>query len=138
VGSLLCGSAAFIRRAHRYRKMLGGGMRQAGVLAAAGLYALEHHVERLAEDHRRARTLALGLSTLRGIDLDPASVETNIVIARLTPEAPEPAALCAALAAEVRAVPFGPRGVRFVTHLDVNDADVSRAIAAVARALGQG
>lgn len=138
VGSLLCGSAAFIRRAHRYRKMLGGGMRQAGVLAAAGLHALEHHVERLAEDHRRARTLAEGLSTLRGIDLDPASVETNIVIARLAPDAPEPAALCAALAAEVRAVPFGPRGVRFVTHLDVDDADVTRAIAAVARALGQG
>ncbi|MCK6570427.1 aminotransferase class I/II-fold pyridoxal phosphate-dependent enzyme [Myxococcota bacterium] len=138
VGSLLCGSEAFVRRAHRYRKMLGGGMRQSGLLAAAGLYALEHHIERLAEDHRRARRLAEGLARLPGLRIDPAGVETNIVIAELEPGAPTPAAFCAALATAARALPFGPRAVRFVTHLDVTDADVERALSAAASVLGEG
>lgn len=135
VGSVLCGSRAFVRRAHRFRKMLGGGMRQAGILAAAGLYALDHHVTRLAEDHRRARRLAEGLAALPGVRLDPARVQTNIVVFGLEPTAPDPAALCAAVAADVRALPFGPRQVRLVTHLDVDDAGVERALAAFARAL---
>jgi threonine aldolase len=80
VGSVMAGSADHIKRAHRYRKMLGGGMRQVGILAAAGLHALEHNVERLAEDHRNARLLAEGLAGLSGIRLDPEAVQTNIVI----------------------------------------------------------
>lgn len=137
VGSMLCGSVAFVRRAHRYRKMLGGGMRQAGILAAAGLYALEHNLSRLGDDHRRAQDLALALSRLPGLLLDPTSVETNIVIARLALEAPEPAALCAAVSEEVRALPFGARAIRLVTHLDVGDADIERAVSAFARVLGR-
>ena len=80
VGSVLCGSADFIARARKNRKVLGGGMRQAGVIAAAGVYALEHMVDRLAEDHENARALARGLSELPMIDLDPETVDTNIVI----------------------------------------------------------
>jgi threonine aldolase len=80
VGSVLCGSGEFIGRARKNRKMLGGGMRQAGIIAAAGIYALEHMVDRLADDHANAKLLARGLAELPMIDLDPASVETNIVI----------------------------------------------------------
>ena len=113
-------------------------MRQAGVLAAAGLYALSYHVERLADDHRRARALAEGLAALPGLELDPSSVATNIVIAQLAHGLPAPAALCQSIASEVRALPFGARAIRFVTHLDVDDDDVDRAVVAVARALGGG
>ncbi len=134
VGSVLCGSEAFIRRAHRMRKRLGGGMRQSGILAAAGLHALDHHVAGLADDHRRARRLAEGLAALPGIELEAATVETNIVIARLRPGFGTPAELCAALAPDVRALPFAG-GVRFVTHLDVNDESVERALSAVASSL---
>jgi threonine aldolase len=83
VGSALCGSREMIQRARRFRKMYGGGMRQAGIIAAGALHALEHHRERLAEDHANARALAEGLSGLPGIELDPVSVETNIVLARV-------------------------------------------------------
>src|SRR5207244_3807681 len=79
VGSLLAGGRDFIREAHRWRKRLGGGMRQVGVLAAAGLYALDHHVERLAEDHAHARTLAEGLAELPGVKCDQGRVQTNLV-----------------------------------------------------------
>jgi threonine aldolase len=82
VGSALCGSREFIQRARRFRKMFGGGMRQAGIIAAGALHALEHHRARLAEDHTNARTLADGLSLLPGIELDPASVQTNLVFRR--------------------------------------------------------
>jgi threonine aldolase len=133
VGSVLCGSRAFVRRAHRFRKMMGGGMRQAGILAAAGVYALDHHVERLADDHRRARRLAEGLARLRGVRLDPARVQTNIVI--FEPVSLEPGRLCALVADEVRALPFGPGRVRLVTHLDVDDDGIERALAAFGRVL---
>ncbi len=132
VGSVLCGSRAFVKRGHRFRKMLGGGMRQAGILAAAGLYALDHHVERLADDHRRARRLAEGLARLPGVRLDLARVQTNIVIFGL--ESLSPAAFCAAVADEVRVLPFGI-GVRAVLHLEIGDEDVERALAAFARVL---
>jgi len=138
VGSLLCGREVFIRRAHRYRKMLGGGMRQSGLLAAAGLYALEHHVGRLADDHRRAQRLALGLALLPGLQIDPARVETNIVIAVLAAGAPAPAEFCNAIGPAARALPFGPRAVRFVTHLDVTDDDVDRALMAAESVLREG
>jgi threonine aldolase len=133
VGACLAGSAAFIEEAWRWKQMLGGAMRQSGIVAAAGLYALEHHVERLADDHARARRLAEGLAALPGVELDPATVETNIVIFAV----PDAAAFTAALAADdVEMSQFGPTRMRAVTHLDVDDAGIDRALACAARALG--
>jgi threonine aldolase len=133
VGACLAGPSAFIEEAWRWKQMLGGAMRQSGIVAAAGLYALDHHVERLAEDHDRARRLAHGLAELPGVELDPATVETNIVIFTV----PDARAFCAALAAEDVAMSrFGPRRVRAVTHLDVDDEGIDRALAVAAKALG--
>jgi threonine aldolase len=133
IGSLLCGPRELIRtRALRYRKMLGGGMRQAGIVAAAGLYALDHHVARLAEDHANARRLAEGL---RGAPLLAASApETNIVLIDLRDAAPfDAAGLCERAGAEgVLLVPIGARRVRAVTHLDVDRAGCERASAVLA------
>ncbi|HEX7299016.1 MAG TPA: threonine aldolase family protein [Solirubrobacteraceae bacterium] len=132
VGACLAGSAAFVEEAWRWKQMLGGAMRQSGIVAAAGLYALEHHVERLAEDHARARRLAEGLAELPGVELDPATVETNIVIFAV----PDAGAFCAALAAgDVAMSRFGARRVRAVTHLDVDDDGIERALEVAARAL---
>jgi threonine aldolase len=132
VGACLAGSAAFIEEAWRWKQMLGGAMRQSGIVAAAGLHALDHHVERLADDHARARRLAEGLAALPGVTIDPATVETNIVIFDV-PDAP---AFCAALAErDVAMSHFGPTRVRAVTHLDVDDAGIDRALAAAAQAL---
>ncbi len=120
VGSLLIGDAESIRAARRLRKAMGGGMRQAGYLAAAGLYALDHHVERLRDDHRRARRLAERLAELDWVDgLRP--VQTNILIFDV--KAPRTAASVLADLARhgVLASPFGPQTVRFVTHLDFTD-----------------
>jgi threonine aldolase len=133
VGACLAGSAELIAEAWRWKQMLGGAMRQSGIVAAAGLYALDHHVERLAEDHARARRLAQGLAALPGVELDAAGVETNIVIFSV-PDAP---ALCAALARdEVVMLPLDALRVRAVTHLDVDDAGIDRALAAARAALG--
>jgi threonine aldolase len=133
VGACLAGSAAFIEEAWRWKQMLGGAMRQSGMVAAAGLYALDHHVERLADDHARARRLAEGLATLPGVELDPATVETNIVIFTV----PDAAAFAAALAAEdVEMSRFGTTRMRAVTHLDVDDEGIERALSAAARVLG--
>jgi threonine aldolase len=138
VGSLLCGPADFILRARRFRKMLGGGMRQAGVLAAAGIVALEKMVDRLEVDHANAKRLAAGLARIPGILLDPDRVQTNIVILRIAPPRTT-APLLSALAAEgVKALPVGPAAIRMVTHKDVEAADVDLAVAAVARHLGTG
>jgi threonine aldolase len=132
VGACLAGSAEFIEEAWRWKQMLGGAMRQSGIVAAAGLHALEHHVARLAEDHARARRLADGLAELPGVELDPATVDTNIVIF----EVPDARAFGAALAEEGVAMSvFGERRIRAVTHLDVDDAGIERALAAAARAL---
>jgi threonine aldolase len=132
VGACLAGSAAFIEEAWRWKQMLGGAMRQSGIVAAAGLYALDHHVERLAEDHARAKRLAEGLALLPDVELDPATVETNIVIFAV----PDAAAFTAALAAEdVEMSQFGPTRMRAVTHLDVGDEGIDRALAVAARAL---
>jgi len=129
VGSALCGSRDFIARAHRIRKMAGGGMRQSGLLAAAALFALEHHVERLAQDHALARRLAEGLAGITGLQVE--SPQTNIVFADLTGAArDQSAALLAHLQAQgVRAT--GLYRLRFVTHLDVNAAGVDRAVTAI-------
>jgi threonine aldolase len=133
VGACLAGSAALIEEAWRWKQMLGGAMRQAGIIAAAGLHALDHHVERLADDHARARRLAEGLAELPGVELDPGTVETNIVIFAV----PDAAAFCATLAeADVAMSRFGPRRVRAVTHLDVDDADIDRALLAAEHVLG--
>jgi threonine aldolase len=132
VGSLLAGPSDLVARARLERKRLGGGMRQAGILAAAGLVALEQMVERLADDHARARRLAAAVAE-RWPDAgcDPERVWTNIVLFRH----PDPARLLAALAAEgVLAVTLGPETVRLVTHNDVDDAGVSRAVEAIRRA----
>jgi threonine aldolase len=133
VGACLAGSEEFIAEAWRWKQMLGGAMRQAGVIAAAGLYALDHHVERLADDHARARRLADGLAALPGVEIDPSTVETNIVVFTV-PDAPE---FCAALGrADVTMGALGPTRVRAVTHLDVDDAGIERALGAAREALG--
>ena len=132
VGACLAGSQELIDEAWRYKQMLGGAMRQAGVIAAAALYALDHHVERLAEDHANARMLAEGLAELPGVTLDPGTVETNIVIF----EVAGAAAVCARLWNEgVQLSPLDERRLRAVTHLDVDEADVQRALAVMRRAL---
>jgi threonine aldolase len=120
-GTMLVGTAPVIERARRARKILGGAMRQAGIIAAAGLYALEHHVERLAEDHANARLLAERLTRSSRVVIELDRVETNIVVFRLAEDAPD-AATVVARAAErgVLVFAFGPRTVRAVTHLDVD------------------
>lgn len=130
VGSVLAGPRAFIAEARRHRKRLGGGMRQVGILAAAGLHALDHHVERLAVDHANAKRLAAGLAALPGITVTPP--DTNIVFAEVA--GGRGAALLAHL--ESRGVlATGLIGLRFVTHLDVDAAGIERAIAAAAEFL---
>jgi threonine aldolase len=126
VGSVVCGSAAFIARARRVRKLLGGGMRQAGVIAAAGVVALESMVERLAEDHANAQRLAQGLARLPGFDVDPAHIETNIVYANVTGAAP--AGLVSALRERGVLANGMDNWVRFVTHYGINAEDVDEAL----------
>jgi threonine aldolase len=129
VGSLLCGTNEFIKEARVARKRLGGGMRQAGVLAAAGQIALRDNISRLAEDHDRARRLAEALAGIPGLRIDPTDVETNIVIAEVDPPAAVPAWLAHLRAGGVLAGTMGWGRLRFVTHLDVDDVGVDRAIA---------
>ena len=132
VGAVLASSAELIDKAWRWKQMFGGSMRQSGVLAAACLHALDHHVERLADDHFNARALADGLAALPGVDIDPSSVETNIVVF----EVPDAVALTAALAEEgVLVGPLNPRRVRAVTHLDVDAAGIEQALDVLSRAL---
>lgn len=127
VGSLLCGDSAFIARALRIRKLLGGGMRQVGVLAAPGLVALETMVSRLSEDHARARRLAEGLRTIPGVRLVPAEVQTNVVYVQVTQGRAED--LERALQRRgVLALALGQR-MRFVTHHGIADADIDYALA---------
>jgi len=131
VGSLLAGSAALVREARIVRKRMGGGMRQAGVLAAAGEYALTHHLERLALDHARASRLARAVSTNPLFALDPARVRTNILIADLRDSARTVEIVRALSRTGVLAGTMGPGRIRFVTHLDVDDAGLERAIEAL-------
>jgi threonine aldolase len=133
VGACLAGSAELIEEAWRFKQMMGGALRQAGIVAAAGLYALEHNVDRLAEDHENARVLAEGLAELPGATIDPAKVETNIVIF----EVKDPATVLAALLAEgVEMTQMGPGRIRAVTHLDVDRAGVERALEVLRGILG--
>ena len=134
IGSALCGTRQFIDRARRFRKMYGGGLRQAGMIAAGALYALEHHRERLAEDHAHARALAEGLSRLPGIELHPASVQTNIVFFRV--QSLPAATLAKTLeAAGVRVLSLGPDSLRAVTSLMVTADQITQALAIFARVL---
>jgi threonine aldolase len=134
VGSVLAASADRVREARVLRKRYGGGMRQAGVLAAAGLHALDHHVARLAEDHRRARWLAESSAQAVPGCVDPSRVATNVVVVG-TGERPAPAVAAAAAAAGVRVTVLGPRTLRLVTHLDVDDAGAALAADVLAAAL---
>jgi threonine aldolase len=139
-GSMLAGSRELIAVAHRYRRMAGGAMRQAGILAAAGSYALEHHVERLAGDHANARLLATELLRGDDVELDLETVQTNIVVFRLVERRGVPDAAAFVERCRGRGVllnAFGPRVVRAVTHLDV-DTQACRAAATVMRAVADG
>src|SRR5204863_9598646 len=128
VGSVVCGGADFIARARRLRKMRGGGMRQAGIIAAAGIVGLERMVDRLAEDHANARALAEGVSGLPRVRIDRASVQTNIVIFNVDRPrgVDELAAGCLARKAKIHAM--SPTAVRCVTHKDVDREDITRAL----------
>jgi threonine aldolase len=131
-GSLLCGSADFIARARRYRKMLGGGMRQVGVLAAAGLVALDTMIDRLAEDHANAHVLAHGLAELPGIEINPRRVETNILFFRVTNE-PAAAFSRRMAAAGVLANASGAHAIRMVTHYGIERRDIEEALSRLRR-----
>lgn len=138
VGSVLCGSREFIRRAHRIRKQLGGGMRQAGVLAAAGIVALETMVDRLTEDHARARSLAARLQALPGLILDPGSPYTNMVFVSLAEQVPLDGQQFAArlLGYGVKVGVVGPRRFRLVLHYWIDDPAVERAAGAFESVVG--
>lgn len=129
VGSALCGSREFIARARRIRKMAGGGMRQAGVLAAAASYALDHHIDRLAEDHALARRLAGALAGIEGVQVE--APQTNMMFVDLSGAARDKAAGLLAFLAEQGVLATGIYRLRFVTHLDVDAAGMDRAAAAI-------
>ncbi len=136
VGSLLCGSREFVREARRQRKMVGGGMRQAGIIAAAGIVALESMVDRLADDHANAYKFAKGVSEIPGIALDPSRVKTNIVFFDLQPgalTAPKLAERAAAKGVLIGAV--GERRMRVVTHYGIDLDDVETALGVIRRAM---
>jgi threonine aldolase len=135
VGSVLCGSREFIDQALRWRKMVGGGMRQAGVLAAAGLVALDSMVDRLAEDHANARKLAQGLANINGLKLDPDRIQTNIVIFDLDSSVGTAGDLIRALRSQDLLVSSpGRHSIRMVTHRHIDGADIDEALGRVSRA----
>jgi len=129
VGAALAGTRAFIDEAWRCKQQMGGAMRQAGIIAAGGVYALRHHVKRLAEDHANAKRLADGLAALPGVRVDPRTIETNIVFFDLTGSLTAPAAVERMLARGVRMGALGARTIRAVTHLDVSADGIERALA---------
>jgi threonine aldolase len=131
VGSVVCGTADFIRRCHRFRKMHGGGMRQAGMIAAGGLYAVENHRARLAEDHANARAMAELLANARNVAVDVARVQTNIVMIDLAAGTAE-AVIAAIKPQGILLGSAGPRRIRAVTHLDVDRDGCLRAARAIA------
>ncbi len=129
IGSALAGSREHIAKAHRHRKLFGGAMRQAGMIAAAALYALEHHIERLADDHRHAQQLADAIRTTDGLDLRPPQVDTNLVIFRVALRLGTGSEFSARLKQRGLLMnSFGGQLIRAVTHLDVNESDTAAAI----------
>jgi threonine aldolase len=135
VGSVLCGSRERMREARRLRLRLGGGMRQAGILAAAGLYALEHNIERLPDDHALARKLAEGLREIAGVEVDLSRVETNIVFADFPLAGPEAVGKLRKAGILVNAEGSRANSLRWVCHLDVTEADVREALGRLPQAL---
>jgi threonine aldolase len=137
IGSLVAGTKAFIDRVHRFRKMFGGGMRQVGIIAAAGIYALDHHIERLKEDHQNAKRLALGLKEIEGVSINPEHVETNIVIFDIA----ETGMTATQVRDEIKKkgvliLPVGKTQIRLVTHLDVSSEEIETALKAFKKVLG--
>jgi threonine aldolase len=130
VGSVLAGSKDFIREARRYKHLFGGAMRQAGIIAAGGVYALDHNIERLVEDHANAKLLAEALASMTGVDIRPEDVETNIVFFELTTEASVTAPVFVDRLEQrgVRMIAMGPSRIRAVTHLDVSREGIERAL----------
>lgn len=138
VGSALAGPREFVVRARRIRKLFGGGMRQAGVIAAAALYALENHVERLAEDHRHAKVIAQAVADTPGLRLDPPEVETNILFFDIDPELGNAKAVAAALKERgVRVHSTGPQTIRICTHLDISAAQAERTAETLRQTVGK-
>ena len=136
IGSLVAGSKSFIDRVHRFRKMFGGGMRQAGIIAAAGIYALDHHIERLKDDHQNARRLAVGLKEFKGVSIDPKHVETNIVIFDVSNTGMTGAQVSEAMKKEgVLIHAFSRTQIRLVTHLDITSEDIETALKAFEKIL---
>lgn len=136
VGSVICGEDDFITQARRLRKCLGGAMRQAGLLAACGIVALETMIERLAEDHARAKKLGQGLASIPGLSLDNPQIDSNILFLTIRARGLDGPKLQAALEAQgVRAIALGPERMRFVVHRQIEDEHVQRAIAATAKAM---
>jgi threonine aldolase len=139
MGSMIAGDGEVIERVHRYRKMVGGGQRQVGIAAAAALYALDHHVDRLAEDHANAKRLAGALSGMPGVMLNPDEVDTNIVIFEVDPGRITPIDVVIEMGKRgVLMFPFGPTKVRCVTHLEVSSADIDGAIGAFGEVFKKG
>ena len=137
VGSLLCGPADFVQSARKYRKMVGGGMRQVGVIAAAGIVALRTMIDRLAEDHANARRLADGLSALNGFTVTRHAVMTNIIMFELDPAIPGPELLRAAGARGVKLSHRGGQLFRAVTHRMISPADVDEALRVIGACAGE-
>ena len=136
IGSLVAGTKTFIDRVHRFRKMFGGGMRQVGIIAAAGIYALDYHLERLKEDHQNAKRLAVGLKESKGVSIDPKYVETNIVIFDVANAGMTGSQVAEAMKKEgVLIHPIGKTQIRLVTHLDVNAEDIEKALKAFEKLL---
>ena len=131
-GSMVAGSKDFIKRVHRFRKMVGGGMRQIGFLAAAGIYALDHHIDRMEEDHRKAKKMARGLAGIKNIIINPDEVETNILFFDVSPAERTAHEVGAALREKgVRVHPTAKTRIRCVAHLDVSFDEIDRALEAI-------
>lgn len=128
IGSMIVGSAAFIQKCLRERKLFGGGMRQVGIIAAAGLYAVQNNIPRLKDDHASAKLLAQGLSQFESFTMDLSRVQTNIVVPMLTTKENSDFVCAKMKEVGVLAIPFGPRKIRFVTHLDVTREDCEDAL----------
>lgn len=137
IGSVISGSSDFIQIARRNRKMFGGGMRQVGIIAAAGIYAIENNFNRIIEDHRNAKTLAQGLSEIPKISVDSESVQTNIVVIDIKESGMKVEEVLEKLKEKnVLAVPFGKTKIRCVTHLDVTRGDIDQALEAFSQIFG--
>jgi threonine aldolase len=137
VGSVVCGTQDFINEARRARKLLGGGMRQAGVLAAAGIVSLSEMVDRLADDHANAKKLAQGLAEIPGFSIDPDQIPTNIIFFEVTREGMAPEEFVQRIDAEgVRMLPVGAQKVRAVTHYHITSADIDQALGVISGVMG--